>query len=264
MIIVLVIFILITGESFSQAEPDTIYRLKYKNSNEMVFGKGVNVRTYDVEFITYEGSIYVNKASVDYIKTPNGYILFEPVKPVSAIKEHTNKSWRVIISAVGHLNNTQKIFWGNFYDEREFEFHGAGSLEADFELFTGLDFQDIVDIKLGFGSEYVIPRTGESINGKVGFFNFFASGKFCVLKKELFSPSFRGRIGYGYIFGDGFYKQGNEFEGSKYFAVGGGLEVLNRIDLFCYYSFNRGYVLHPLQKIEIRFERLDVGIGVIF
>lgn len=260
----LLLSVIISASAFAQqTEVDTIYRLKYKNSYEMVFGKGVNVRTYDVEFYSFDEPVIAKKSEIDYIKTPNGYIIFNPPK-AEIIKRQRNKSWRIIIGAAAHLNNTQKIFWAGNYDERKFEFHGSGFLEADFELLQGFPFQKIIDFKLGFGTEYVIPRTGETISGKLGFFNAFASVKLTILKEEMFSPSGIARLGYGYPFGNKQYKSGMDFEGAKYFAFGGGLTALKRVFVFCLYSFNKAYIMHPLEKMELHFERLDVGLGIVF
>jgi hypothetical protein len=260
----LIIIVLALCTGFAQ-EADTLYRLKYKNSDTMLFGNGVNVRKLDVEFRGYHDSIHiVNKRDIDYIKTPHGYILFEKLTISRLKEEESNKSHRITLIAMGNIFGKYKYTLGDFYTEEKVAIWGAPSFEADFEIFKNNAFQEVIDLKLGFGVEYQLPRGGRGITGKFNFMPFFAVVKLCITKNDDISPALLGRFGWNAFFGDDEFKGGANLKGSKYVSVGLAILFGGYFEVRGMISSNHGYSETGLGRVNVRFDKIDAGIGVVF
>jgi hypothetical protein len=254
-----------TASIYAQDEQDTIFRLKYKYSDVMLFGSSINIRNTDVVFTSWEDSIFiVRKPLIEYIKTPNGYILFEKVRKDS-VPILGDKSLRITFLAFGQfLGKEEEFIPGISYFEKETQIFGSGSLELDFEMWQDLGFQEIIDLKLGLGVEYQLPRSGNDITGKFNFAPFFSLAKLTILKNDLISPSFIGRYGSNFFLGDLEFRNNLSLQGSKYYAVGFSITFSRSFEVRGMFSYNRGYILHDEGKITIIYKNLDAGIGYIF
>lgn len=260
-----IVLVLLLGSVAWGQYVDTLYRLQYKNSDVMLFGSSVNVRQHDVIFIGEMDSVYiVKKGDIDYIKTPNGYILFEKLT-ISRIKEEeSNKTHRVTLIAMGNFFGKHKYSVGDFYSEEKVQIWGAPSFELDFEIFKNNAFQETIDLKLGFGVEYMLPRSGSNINGKFSFMPFFGVVKLCITKNDDISPAIVGRFGWNGYFGDAEYKGVANLKGSKYYAVGLSILFGGYFEVRGMIASSQGYSETSFGRVNIKFDRIDAGIGVVF
>lgn len=228
----------------------------YDTEKEMLFGSSVKIHDSVVELKDFNTgkSIFVKKAEIDYVKTPNGYITFNP--KIRKVALSVNRTVRVILlGSTGILGRYNYL--GDGYND---QFNGAGSFEIDYNPLTVSRKLNSLDLRFGFGTEYQIPREIKNINGKISFFSFFGVAKICFMNDEDVSPGIYSRYGMNSFRGTNDFPDNKQLSGSSYLSAGLYLSYKHKYELRGAYTVNNGFINN---NQIIKYQTFDIILGVV-
>ena len=117
---------------------------------------------------------------------------------------------------------------------------------------------------LGGGFQVELPRQYKEYRGSFQFVSFYGLAKVRLFDIRSNSDYFTiaGKFGYGFLFGDNYYKQTYSIGGGMHFAAGAGIVLKNLIVMDTFYEMNKGRIEWGSAKLNVQYTRVCLSLGV--